>query len=189
MGGEHSRQGTSVFRYSGQRSGGHHRPSWRSGSFGYGPRHCIPVSGVDIPATIFKFTGISPPWEVHGHDLSPLLKNPKANWPHTTMMLATGQKFGSDILPDLDGKSAMHNEVPYYILIRDKNLKYIRPLITDLEELYDLDKDPEELNNLAIQPAHQATLRRLRAKAMAELKRTKANIAEHLPPVREAVKA
>ena len=149
----------------------------------------VPVSGVDIPATIFKFTGLAAPWDIHGHDLSPLLKNPKANWPHTTMMLATGQKFGSAILPDLDGKKAMHEQVPYYILIRDKNLKYIRPLITDLEELYDLDQDPEELNNLAIQPAHQSTLLRLRAKAIAELKRTKANIADRLPPVREASKA
>ena len=145
--------------------------------------------GVDIPATIFKFTGLAAPWGTHGHHLSPLLKNPKANWPHTTMMLATGQKFGADILPEIYGKKTMHEQVPYYILIRDKNLKYIRPLITDLEELYDLNQDPEELNNLAIQPAHQGTLQRLRAKAIAELKRTKANIADRLPPVREASKA
>ena len=149
----------------------------------------VPVSGVDIPATIFKFTGISPPWEIHGHDLSPLLKNPKAAWPHPMMMIATGQKFGSDILPGLDGKSAMHNNVPWYVLLREKNLKYIRPLITDLEELYDLDKDPEELNNLAVQPAQQAMLKRLRVRAIAELKRTKSNFTDRMPPVREAGKA
>ena len=113
--------------------------------------------------------------------------NPKANWPHTMLMMATGQKFGSDILPDLDGKKAMHESVPYYVMVRDGNLKYVRPLITDLEELYDLDRDPEELNNLAIQAAHQGTLRRMRARAMAELKRTKANLADRLPPVREQV--
>ena len=39
----------------------------------------VPVSGVDIPATIFKFTGLAAPWDIHGHHLSPLLKNPKAN--------------------------------------------------------------------------------------------------------------
>jgi arylsulfatase A-like enzyme len=147
----------------------------------------VPVSGVDIPATIFKFTGVTPPWEIHGHDLSPLLKNPKAPWPHTMLMAATGQKFGSAILPDLDGKKAMHAEVPYYVMIRDKNLKYVRPLITDLEELYDLDADPEELNNLAVAPAHKATLVRMRARAMAELKRTKANLVDRMPPVREVI--
>ena len=39
-----------------------------------------PVSGVDIPETIFGFAGIRPPWATHGHDLTPLLKNPKAAW-------------------------------------------------------------------------------------------------------------
>jgi hypothetical protein len=45
------------------------------------------------------------------------------------------------------------------------------------------------LNNLAIKPEHQGTLRRLRAAAIAELKRTKAGFADRMPPVREAAKA
>jgi arylsulfatase A-like enzyme len=40
-----------------------------------------PVAGVDIVPTIFSFAGLDLPWEMHGHDLTPLLKNPKADWP------------------------------------------------------------------------------------------------------------
>ena len=35
----------------------------------------------------------------------------------------------------------------------------------ELEELYDLNKDPEELNNLALKPRHSKRLAGLRAKA------------------------
>jgi arylsulfatase A-like enzyme len=74
-------------------------------------------------------------------------------------------------------------------MFRERNFKYIRPLITDLEELYDLNTDPDELNNLSIKPEHQATLRRLRAATIAELKRTKAGFADRMPPVRETIPA
>jgi len=58
--------------------------------------------------------------------------------------------------------------------------------VNDLEELYDLNRDPEEIDNLAVKREHQATLRRLRALAIAELKRTKTGFVDHLPPIREA---
>jgi arylsulfatase A-like enzyme len=70
-------------------------------------------------------------------------------------------------------------------MLRDKRYKYVRPLIHDLEELYDLEEDPEELNNLAVRSAHQSRLRRMRAAAIAELRRTKAGFVGRMPPVRE----
>jgi arylsulfatase A-like enzyme len=144
---------------------------------------------VDLVSTLFSFAKIETPWEMHGHDLSPLLKDPGARWPHPALLAATGRKFGSDtnIIPK--GEEVMHGGVPWYVMLREGNLKYVRPLITDLEELYDLRSDPEELNNLAIKPEHQATLKRLRAATIAELKRTKAGFVDRMPPVREAVKA
>ena len=145
----------------------------------------VPVAGVDMPPTIFRFAGLKMPWEMHGHDLTPLIQNPSSNWQHTTMMVATGQKFGSDTNRIPEGKGAFHGDVPWYVMVRDKHLKYVRPLIPDLEELYDLRQDPEELNNLAIKPEHKATLRRLRAAAIAELRRTKAGFVDNMPAVRE----
>jgi arylsulfatase A-like enzyme len=146
----------------------------------------VPVSGVDLVPTFFRFAGVEFPWEMHGHDLTPLLKNPDANWPHPMMMVATGQTFGSDTNNIPTGEKVLHGGVPWYVLLRDKNLKYVRPLTTDLEELYDLSKDPEELDNLAVKPEHQQTLKRLRAAAIAELKRTKCGFIDRMPPVREA---
>ena len=70
-------------------------------------------------------------------------------------------------------------------MICHKNMKYVR-LITDLEELCDLDKDPDELDNLAIKKEHQAMLKRLRVNITNVLK---ANFADRMPPVGESIKA
>ncbi len=145
-----------------------------------------PVCGVDLAPTIFKYAGLDQPWEMHGHDLTPLIENPASAWPHTTMLAATGQTFGSDTNEIPKGEKVLHNGVPWYVMLRDKQLKYVRPLVTDLEELYDLKADPDELNNLAVKPERRADVRRLRAAATAELRRTKCGFVDRMPPVREA---
>ncbi|HZO57306.1 MAG TPA: sulfatase/phosphatase domain-containing protein, partial [Bryobacteraceae bacterium] len=144
-----------------------------------------PVSGVDIVPTIFRAAGMKLPWEMHGHDLFPLIQNPNANWPHACMMVATHDVFGSDTNNIPPGKGAYHGDVPWYVMFREKNFKYIRPLITDLEELYDLNTDPEELNNLATKPEHKARVRQMRAQMIAELRRTKCGFVDNMPAVRE----
>ena len=146
-----------------------------------------PVGGVDLVPTMFRFAGINLPWEMHGRDLSPLLKNPDADWPYPVMLAATGEKFGSDTNVIPNGKDVFHGDVPWYVMLRERNLKYVRPLIHDLEELYDLRTDPDELDNLAVKPEHQATLKRLRAATIAELHRTKAGFADRMPAIREPV--
>ena len=55
----------------------------------------------------------------------------------------------------------------------------------DREEIYDLLADPDELTNLAAHPANAALLKKLRAAAIAELKRTDAKMVNSLPPVKE----
>ncbi len=146
-----------------------------------------PVAGVDLVPTMLRFAGVERPWEMHGRDLSPLLTNPDANWPYPAMLAATGQKFGSDTNVIPEGQGAFHGDVPWYVMLRERRYKYVRPLIHDLEELYDLQQDPEELTNLAIQPEHQGTLKRLRGAAIAELRRSKAGFVDRMPAVREAV--
>ncbi len=154
-----------------------------------------PVGGVDIPPTILSSTGTSLPWEMHGHDLTPLLQDPDADWPHPTLMAATEHRFGSDTdeiprgeKPEVyvRGQGVFHVDVPWYVMLREGRMKYIRPLIPDLEELYDLRADPDELDNLAVKREHQGALRRLRAAAIAELRRTNCGFVDNMPAVKEA---
>ena len=129
------------------------------------------------------------PWKMHGHDLSPLLENPKANWPHPVLLPATGNKFGSDTNLIPTGDAVFMHQIPWYVMLREGRYKYVRPLIANvLEELYDLRQDPRELNNLSTKPEHRKTLIRFRAAAIAELRRTGAGFVDRMPPVREGAK-
>ena len=151
-----------------------------------------PVNGTDLVATFSQFAGIPLPWEIHGRDLTPLLKDPTgAAWPYPCFYEATGDHFGSDVtqvVKDTPAQAA-HHHVPWYAALNDGRYKYIRYLTPgETEELYDLQSDPEELTNLADLPEHQPTLAKLRATAVAELRRTRAGYAEHLPPTRQMQK-
>ena len=60
--------------------------------------------------------------------------------------------------------------------------KYVCSLIEgEMEELYDLTRDPDELNNLALKPRFDETLALYRVMATKELNRTKAPFAGNLP--------
>lgn len=146
-----------------------------------------PVGGADLPPTFCRFAGIELPWTMHGHDLSPLLNNPQADWPHTTLLPFTADKFGADcdVVPPPPGNRHKRG-IPWYLMVAEGRYKYIRTLEAgEPEELYDLIEDPEELTNLAEQADHQATVRKLRAAAVAELKRTGAKMVSTLPAVKE----
>ena len=145
-----------------------------------------PVGGVDIVPTIFSWAGIEMPWKMHGHDLTPLLMDPTGNWEHTMLLTATGRKYGSDTHKIPTGDDVFHSNCPWYVMIRQGKYKYIRPMIDDIEELYDMKADPNELNNLAVKPEYQSTLKKLRAEALKELRRTKAGFVDNLPPVAKA---
>ena len=62
------------------------------------------------------------------------------------------------------------------------SLKSAKTLIAgELEELYNLKEDPEELINLARNPAYRRKVLELREKTIAELKRTDAGMVDDLP--------
>ena len=149
---------------------------------------CTPVSGVDLPPTFFRFAGIALPWEMHGHDLTPLMDDPQASWPHPVLLTQSHIRFGSDsdTLP-VDEKEMYSSGVPWWIFLVKGRYKYIRTLIQDqIEELYDLESDPQELHNLAANPGHTARLRQFRLETINELRQKGAGIVDNLPRIKSA---
>jgi arylsulfatase A-like enzyme len=146
-----------------------------------------PVSGVDITPSIFAWAGIKQPWFMHGNDITPLLKNPKAQWDHPSLLVHTGKQYGSDTntVPAADNPKLIHGPgIPWYVMLAQGKYKYIRTLIKgEIEELYDSEKDPDELTNLALDPAHKKRLLTMRADAVLELSRTDAKMVNNLPAV------
>jgi len=148
--------------------------------------HC--VTGADLVVTFFAVAGLELPWPMHGRDLTPLLRAPDAPWPHPAFYEFTGDHYGADVTRVVSGapQEAVYNDIPWYVALRDERWKYVRYLTPgETEELYDLRADPEELRNLADRPEHRATLGELRRRALAELRRTGAGFADHLPPTRQ----
>jgi arylsulfatase A-like enzyme len=144
-----------------------------------------PVSGVDLPPTFFAQAGLPLPWKMHGEDLSPLLEDPKAKRTLPAMLVHTGKIYGTATakIPPADDPRLYHGPgVPWYVMIAEGRYKYVRNLIEgEVEELYDLKRDSEELKNLALQPRHAKRLKAYREKAVEELRRTQAPFLANIP--------
>ena len=147
------------------------------------------VGGADLVPTFFHFAGVELPWAMHGHDLTAQLKNPSAKWPHATMMTFSGDQFGADTDRIPTDAKLYFEGVAWYVLLTEGRYKYIRSLVEgEIEELYDLESDPEELTNLALDKKHSTTLAKFRDAAIKELKRTNAGYASALPKVGTVVR-
>ncbi|MCA9115385.1 MAG: sulfatase-like hydrolase/transferase [Planctomycetaceae bacterium] len=149
-----------------------------------------PVAGVDLAPTFFATAGIKQPWKMHGHDLTPLLHKPDAEWPHPAMTVFTARSYGTDTdrLPD-DPEERQIAGVPWYVMLRQGQHKYIRTLADDeIEELYDISNDPEELTNLALETGHRERLLELRKATLGEMQRIDWKMVDNLPPLSEQTK-
>ncbi|HEX5106190.1 MAG TPA: sulfatase/phosphatase domain-containing protein, partial [Pirellulaceae bacterium] len=149
-------------------------------------KHCPQcVTAPDLIATFHARTGVAQPWKMHGRDISPLLSDPeKAAWPHLCFYEHMGHHYGSDVTKELKagGKEANHSNVPWYVVVRDGRYKYIRYLQAgNMDELYDLKSDPEELTNLAGSAEHAKRVADLGNKLTAELRRTGADFIDLIP--------
>ncbi|MEI6234738.1 MAG: sulfatase-like hydrolase/transferase [Planctomycetota bacterium] len=135
------------------------------------------ITGPDLVATFHAFAGITPAWKMHGRDFTALLKDPSTHWPHPVFYEFTGEHYGREVAkivietPD----KAVYHDVPWYVVVREKNWKLIHYLQPGVgEELYDLQKDPEELENIAGKADVKNVVERLREALRSELLRTDA---------------
>lgn len=140
------------------------------------------VGGPDLIVTFFAAAGIDLPWKMHGHDISPMFNDPGCNWDHPLLLMNMQRLYGEDtnkgIYPDWNG-------VPCWVFLIEGKYKYIRTLVdNEIEELYNLETDPEELTNLALSPGYKELLEDMRQKMIDELIRTDAKFVDKLPVIK-----
>ncbi|MBE7497919.1 MAG: sulfatase-like hydrolase/transferase [Verrucomicrobiaceae bacterium] len=120
---------------------------------------------VDLPASFLDWAGVPVPAAYHGRSLKPLVESARpAGWRTETFH----EHF------------AVRNRIPPYEGVRTERFKYARYFDHNYEYLHDLQSDPDELKNLASDPAHAGTLKKLR-------QRTDELVAQYggpLPPMR-----
>jgi arylsulfatase A-like enzyme len=133
------------------------------------------VSSADIAPTILSLAGVTAPSSMKGHDLGALLTNTQdpTQWRDAVLLenlfiqeMLSKHRDKSISLEDLNQKIIKGNRSYRSRGIRTKRYKYFAyfehtPVI---EELYDLQADPLEQNNLASSPQHLDTLEKLRTK-------------------------
>jgi arylsulfatase A-like enzyme len=146
-----------------------------------------PVNSPDLVTLFCDTAGVAVPWKMHGRDIRPLLTNPTTNeWNQPMLLTHTGRSYGSDTdMVPTDERLTVVGEVPWYVLLRNGKYKYVRTLVDgEIEEVYDLDSDPDELNNLSANPNYSELVKKLRALAIDQLRSTDAKFVNSLPPTR-----
>lgn len=101
----------------------------------HGTRPTPMTLNIDVAPTILRLAGLDPAPGIQGRDLSPLLAGDTPEWREDWFY---EHLFEHDTIPKTEG-------------VRNDRWKYFRYLDTDPvhEELYDLESDPQELDNLA----------------------------------------
>ena len=117
---------------------------------------------------------------MHGRDLSPILENPEADSDHAVLLIYTDRAYGSDT-NELPADVYGSNGIPWWVSYRKNAFKYIMSLAPgEIDELYNIDADPDELVNLANYPDYQPILFQYNREMIAELKRTDAPFVDQI---------
>ena len=113
-----------------------------------GRRCARPVNLADLYKTLVALCGLPAKRDIFGHSLLPLLRDPRAPWPHAALT---------------------HLSHPGNYAVTVERWRYIH-YYDGGEELYDIESDPHEWTNLAGKAEHAAALRRMRALAPKKIK-------------------
>jgi choline-sulfatase len=113
-----------------------------------------PASLLDLMPTLAGMVGIEPPASVRGADLSPLVRDPNGEPVQDAVMFTFDDMHaGTGLVPEI-----LPNNPGRIRCIRERRFKYARYFDSqgrhpDEHEMYDLEADPLELDNLA-HPEH-----------------------------------
>ncbi|MCB1123728.1 MAG: DUF4976 domain-containing protein, partial [Verrucomicrobiae bacterium] len=157
-------------------------------------RSIVPVNGVDLVRTFHSLAGIEPAEKLDGRDLTELLLHPETpGWDDRPMLQTyTGNIYGEkQMVEELkkahktgDWKKFITHStgIKAWLMVRQGKYKYIRYIYKDyLDELYDMEADPEELFNLAVRPEFHGIKMEMRRLLTDELKKTGVSFLPLLP--------
>lgn len=109
------------------------------------------VQNIDIAPTILEVAGIKTPEYMDGKSFLPLLKGEKVEWRDSVFY----EYFWERTFP----------HTPTMFGIRTNKFKYVTYHgIWDIDELYDIENDPDEKNNLINRPGHKDLIKQLNKK-------------------------
>jgi N-acetylglucosamine-6-sulfatase len=117
------------------------------------------VQNIDIAPTFLEVAGLKPPGTMDGCSFLPLLEGKDTPWRDVVFYEYYWE-------PNYPQTPTVHG-------IRTDRYKYIRYHgIWDLDELYDLQEDPQEMQNLIKDPAHQDLVKSLNTRLFDWLEKT-----------------
>ena len=101
------------------------------------------IMNVDLAPTFMELAGIKAPAEMQGNSFVNILKNNKASWSRKNVFY---EYYWEAAFP----------QTPTIFAVRTNRYKYIYYNgVWDINELFDLQNDPYEMNNLIRDPAHK----------------------------------
>ena len=100
------------------------------------------VTNADFAPTILSYVGLPVPPQMQGASMKPLFEEKAPQWRN-----AIFYEYWKELVHSIPTMTALRTD-------RYKLITY--PEIKDLDELFDLEKDPHEMNNLALDPAYAA---------------------------------
>jgi Arylsulfatase A and related enzymes len=117
------------------------------------------VANIDIAPTLLAAAGLKAPAYMDGKNFLPLLEGKKAPWRRELLY----EYYWERNFP----------QTPTMHALRGDRYKYIHYNgIWDTDELYDLQEDPDETNNLIRSPAHQAIVKQMNKELYEQLANT-----------------
>ncbi|MBM3787708.1 MAG: sulfatase [Acidobacteria bacterium] len=117
------------------------------------------IANLDVMPSVLEFTGTRNAEKVDGRSFLPLLEGRKAAWRDSFLY----EYYWERNFP----------QTPTVHALRGDRFKYIRYHgIWDLDELYDLQADPMEMNNLINDPAHATTVANMNKRLFEILEQT-----------------
>mgnify|MGYP006351908009 FL=1 len=118
--------------------------------FGGGLRPKPMIQNIDVAPTVLEVAGLQLPKHFHGRSILPLLQGKEVVW-RDKIFYEYYWEFDFPQTPTMHG-------------VRTDRYKLIRYHgIWDTNEFYDLQEDPNEMNNLIASPEHQALIEELTA--------------------------